>query len=85
MPLLKVMVDSTHGSENGDIGVTRLLIQARIHTQVVLNLVVSLCLVACLFRMFVWNRNSSPGPQNTFGFAHPKPSSNTGNMPCIDL
>lgn len=82
---MKVMVDNTHGCENGEFGVTNLLIQARIHMQVVLNLVVSLCLMSCLFKIFVWNRNPSPGPQNALGFAHPKPSSNTGNMPSIDL
>lgn len=57
------MVDNTHGCENVEFGVTHLLIQSRTHMEIVLNFVVSLCLMSCLLRTFVWNRNLSPGPQ----------------------
>lgn len=46
------MVDNTHGCENGKFGVMNLLIQARTHMQVMYNLVVYLCLMLCLLRIF---------------------------------
>lgn len=57
--LLKVMVDNTHGCENGKFRVINLLIQARTHMQVVLNLVVSLCLMSYLLRTGIFVEQES--------------------------